>query len=445
MTATSTEGTAQVLDHTRRLEEYKETVGRLFPSLPRDLVDARSIRDVDALVVALFLRCYPHELGVLEVGTLFGISTFHFASQPSVLSVLSVESDSPPAPEPASDHDVLPGPQDVARAALAEFADVTAKVNLRSGDASNVWTADGGDSPDGPGTPQIPAPELPAGGPLLGFLNGARTREAVSADLSAVFDANPRAVAILEHCRGEGGLVVQAGVASFLERAKGRYAFRLFGDLSPGMATCYLGIVYPETDSEEVHRCLRELGDLFSERLDPLWLASREQELIGIVNTYKDEATSLSGQLQGLNREHQRLADHNTELQKRTSQLEKRKAQLEERQAGLKEEKKGFQKRTSQLEKRKAQLEKDNSRLREEKRVFQGRASQLDRDRSKLQERIARLQERNTRLAEERASLDAQLGAFRTAGRYKLADSVTKNVLRIPGARALARRTRPEE
>ena len=60
-------------------------------------------------------------------------------------------------------------------------------------------------------------------------------------------------------------------------RGRRKYHFRLFGDLSSGMATGKLGIVYPDEESAEVQRCLTELAHLFSERLDPLWLAGREQ------------------------------------------------------------------------------------------------------------------------------------------------------------------------
>jgi predicted nucleic acid-binding Zn-ribbon protein len=459
MTTTSKQWTAQVLGHKRRLDEYKQTVSRLFPALPRDLVDARSIRDVDALVLALFLRCYPHELSVLEVGTFFGVSTFHLASQPSVSRVLGVDPDLPDGGRAGetsrtldSEGEPLQGLRviDIARAALAEFADESAKVELRSGDVGSAWTNHSGATPEG--SEKMPAQELSDDQPLLAFVNGASTREAVDADLQAIFDANPRAIAVLDHCRGLGGHFVQAGIAGFMERDQDEYRFRLFGDLSSGMATSNLGIVYPAVSSAEIQECLRELGQLFSERLDPLWLASREQELIGIVNTYKDEAASLGGQLQDSIGEHQLLAGHNKDLEKRISRLEKRKSQLEERNAGLKEEKKGFQKRNSQLEKRatqlekrKSQLEENNSRLKEEKKGLQSRVSQLEKGSSRLEERIARLQERNTRLKEERLLLDSQLGDFRTAGRYKLADAVTKNVLRIPGAKALARRTRPEE
>jgi hypothetical protein len=419
MTTTSREWTAQVLGHTRRLAEYKETVSRLFPSLPRYLVDARSIRDVDALVLALFLRCYPRELSVLEVGTSFGVSTFHFASQPSVSMVIGVDPDLSGGREAGEsignlhnegEPEAPQGPRaiDVARAALAEFAVESAKVRLLTGDVSSAWTSHRGDPSQGLG--ETPAQELPEDQTLLAFVNGARTRSAGEANLQTIFDANPRAIAILDRCRGIGGPFVQAGIAAFLERAKGEHHFRLFSDLSSGMATSNLGIVYRDADSAEVQGCLADLGQLFSERLDPLWLANREQELIGVVNKYRDEAASLSGQLQDLTGEHQLLVDRNKELEKRASRLEKRKAQLEERTSDLKKEKEGLKSRTSQLEKRKVQLE-----------------------------------ERTSRLEKERSLLESQLGDFRTAGRYKLADAVTKNVLRLPGAEALARRVRPGE
>jgi hypothetical protein len=396
MTTASSEWISQIVEHKQRLEEYRETIRRLFPALPKDLLDARSIKDVDALVLALFLRCYPHELSVLEVGTFFGVATFHFAGQPSVLRVLGVD---PDPPEDAGEMSSI----DIARAALTEFVDESVKIQLQTGDVGSAWSKS--------------AQELPEDEPLLAFVGGARTREAVDADLQAIFDANPRAVAILDHCRGDGGLFVQAGVADCMERAPGKYHFRLFGDLTSGMATSNLGIVYPDEESQEVQRCLAELAHLFSERLDPLWLASREQELIGIVSTYRDEANTLSRQHQDLVDEHQLLAGRNTELQKRISQLEKRKSRLEERNSGLKMEKKGLQSLTSRLERRILQLEK----------------------------RTSQLEERNSRLKEEKLLVVSKLSDYRSAGRYKLADAVTKNVLRIPGAKAVARRTRPNE
>jgi hypothetical protein len=396
MTKASGEWTSQIVEHTRRLEEYRKTISRLFPALPKDLLEARSIKDVDALVLALFLRCYPHELSVLEVGTSLGIATFHFAGQPSVSRVLGVD---PSATEDTGETSSI----DIARAALAEFADESVKIQLRKGDVSST-------------SPKL-AHELPENEPLLAYVGGVRTRDAVDSNLQAIFDANPRAFAILDHCRGDEGPFVQAAIADCMERTPGKYHFRLFGDLSSGMATSKLGIVYPDEESAEVLRCLTELAHLFSERLDPLWLASREQELIGIVSTYRDEADALSGQLQDSIGENRSLAGRNTELQKRVSQLERRKSRLEERNAGLKTEKKGLQSSIDQLEKR----------------IFQ------------LVKRTSQLEERNSRLKEERLLVISKLSDYRSAGRYKLADALANGVLRIPGAKAVARRTRPKE
>ena len=338
---------------------------------------------------------------------------------------------------------------ELARAALAEFAEESAKIQLRTGEVGSVWTAPS-DPPDGKADSQPSG--ISADEPLLAFLNGAPTREAVEEDLRAIFYASPRAVAVIDHCRGAGGPFVQAGIASFLDGARGKYRFRLFSDLTSGAATSNLGIVYPDADSAELEGCLEELAHLFSDRLDPLWLASREQEMISVVNTYKDEAENLNKQCQELLAELQQLTGRNTELQKRNSRLEKRKFQLEERADKLRGEKKDLQKHASQLEKRVTQLEKRKNQLvertaavKEEKKVLQNRSSRLEKRSSQLEQRNSRLEERNSRLKEERLLLDSQLDDYRTSGRYKLADTVTRSVLRIPGAKALARRTRPKE
>src|SRR5918995_244735 len=207
MTKAGGEWTPQIVEHTRRLEEYKKAISRLFPALPEDLLDAGSLRDVDALVLALFLRCYPHELSVLEVGTSLGLATFHFAGQPSVSRVLSVD---PLATEDTTETSSM----DIARAALAEFADESVKIQFRPGDLS--------------GASAKLAHELPENEPLLAYVGGARTREAVDADLQAVFDANPRAFAILDRCRGEEGPFVQAGDGDWVGRGAGERPFSPF-------------------------------------------------------------------------------------------------------------------------------------------------------------------------------------------------------------------------
>jgi hypothetical protein len=439
------EWTAQIIGHTRRLEVFKETVRKLFPTLPTELLDARSLRDIDAIVLALFLRSLPPAISVLEVGASFGVSTFHLASQPGVLRVLCIDPDPPEVTESGNTSslsetkaDTLEDARaiDVARAALAEFAGVDEKIQLLTGEVSSVWTA-AGDPPDGQADPGSSVPGISQDEPLLAFLSGARTGKLVEEDLRAIFDGSPHAVAIIDQCRGERGPFLQAGIASFLDGAQGKYRFRLFADLTSGVATSNLGIVYSEADSAELEGYLQDLNQLFSDRLDPLWLAAREQEMISVVNTYKDETENLRGQNQDLLSELQQLTGRNTELQKRTSQLEKRKSQLEERVAELRKEKNDLQKRASQLEKRKNQLEERIAAVRNEKKALQSRSSRLEQRNSRLEERISRLKE-------ERLLLDAQLDDYRSSGRYKVADTVTRNVLRIPGAKALARRTRPQ-
>src|SRR5215203_5945010 len=133
------EGT--INDTRRRFDEYKEVVSRLFPALPRDYVDAWSISTADALALAHFLECYPRKVVVLDIGTSVGVSAFHFASQPKVLRVISLD----PNPTIADKLDDKSGvlgsgidPEslrnlrvlDVARAALAEFEDEQQKIQL---------------------------------------------------------------------------------------------------------------------------------------------------------------------------------------------------------------------------------------------------------------------------------------------------------------------------
>ena len=66
-----------------------------------------------------------------------------------------------------------------ARAALAEFADESVKIRLRSGGLSSASL-------------QL-ANELPENEPLLAYVGGARTREGGDAKFQGIFDANPRA------------------------------------------------------------------------------------------------------------------------------------------------------------------------------------------------------------------------------------------------------------
>jgi hypothetical protein len=152
---------------------------------------------------------------------------------------------------------------------------------------------------------------------LIAILDGLHTREGVKADLDALFESHPHAVAILHDCRIVWGPFVQAGVVSFLEDADEHYHFKLFGDLGPGTATSNLGIVYPDVDAVEVRRTLREFGNLFSERLDPFRLLQREAELVRVVTLYKDRAESLGREHNDLTRRNRALEEHHSKRKER--------------------------------------------------------------------------------------------------------------------------------
>ncbi len=312
--------------HLRRLDEYKETVSRLFPALSRGYVDTWSISNADALVLSHFLECYPRKVIVLDIGTFVGVSAFHFASLPEVVRVIGVDPNPTIADEINDKSEVLgesidPEPlqslrvQDVAKAALVEFGNEWQKIQLHVGviGSSRVGIRQA-PLPEGPEKVEVPVPEPSDNASLLAFVDGLHTREGVRADLEAIFEKNSRAVAILDDCRYAWGPSIQAGVVDFMEGSGQKYHFRLFGDLGPGLATSKLGIVYPDTNANEIWHSLTDLSDLFSERLDLLRLLSREEELVDIANEFDHELKQAYAQL--------------AEVEKRNSQLQERNSHL---------------------------------------------------------------------------------------------------------------------
>ncbi len=309
----------------RRLDEYKETVGRLFPALLRDYVDAWSISNADALILGHFLECYPHKVIVLEIGTFIGLSAFHFASLPEVLRVIGVDPNPTIADEINDKSEVLgrsidPEPLgnlrvlDVAEAALAEFGDEQQKITLQVGTVGSSQVGVRQGSVNSLEKMEIPVPDPSDNAALLAFVDGLHTREGVRADLEAVFDKNPHAVAILDDCRYAWGPSIQAGVVDFMERAEQKYHFRLFGDLGPGLATSRLGIVYPDTDADETGHSLAELSELFSERLDLLRLLRREEELVDVANEFNRELKQARAQLAEAEKRNSQLTERNSHL-----------------------------------------------------------------------------------------------------------------------------------
>ncbi len=252
--------------------EYKATVTRLFPALPRPVMDDWSITDADALALARFLECYPHEAIVLDIGTFVGVSAFHFASQPKVSEVVSIDRNPSMAElgEWLDELGVSLGPgsspdvriQDIAGAALAHFPEQRRKVRLRAGTVGSV------------GAP-VPAD----GASLVAFVDGDHAKESVEADLWAIFEKNPRAVAVLHDCTGSHAPSVLAGVAAFVEASRAGYSFRLFERLDPDPVLPNLGVLYPEATADWVERAAA--GFLADPTSSLLWTASALWEALG--------------------------------------------------------------------------------------------------------------------------------------------------------------------
>jgi uncharacterized protein (DUF924 family) len=408
-------------EYTRRFDEYKDTVSRLFPALSRDNVDAWSISNVDAFALAHFLECYPRKVIVLEIGTFVGVSAFHFASQPQVLRVVSVDPNPTVADEINDKAEVVDSSRidasslrnikvlDVAQETLAEFADEQTKIQLHVGTVGSTRMGVRPDSPEASETVEVP--ELAEGESLLAFVDGLHTKEGVQADLEAIFEKNPRAIAILDDCRQAWGPFVQAGVVSFLEAAGRKYHFRLFGDLGPGLATSNLGIVYPDTDATETEQTLVELSELFTERLDPLRLLRREEELIEIINGFDRELKQARAE------GHESIKERNARLKERNEELKRARTQVKESHARLKERNEELKRVRTELAKAKASDKQSES------------ASQL-------KERSAHLEKCNAQLSEQ----NSQLVTHYSSQRYKLADAVVESTLMVPGIKTLLRR-----
>jgi hypothetical protein len=295
----SSSQTASTAHDAKRLDAYKEALNRLFPSLPRQHVDVWSIADVDVMALGLFLECYAREVNVIDIGAFVGVSAFFFAGRPEVSKVHSIDPNPPVVHEIndksemlgiSIDHESLGELRvlDIARAALVGFPDERKKVQFHEGVLGSVQTAVEEGSHEVPRKLDAAAIESTEGAEVLAFVDGLHTREGVRSDLEAVFGNYPRALVILDDCRGAWAPFVQAGVADFMEISAQKYHFKLLADLGPGIVTSALGMVYSDVDAPEMQQTLIEYGALFSERLDPLWLLRREEELIGIVNFYRD-------------------------------------------------------------------------------------------------------------------------------------------------------------
>ena len=440
--------------YTSRLAEFKETISRLFPILPKDCVDTWSISEADVLALGLLLECYPQKVAVLDIGSFVGASAFFFASHSKVTRVVSVDPNPRLAeeindksemlgvkidPEPLGNLRVL----DVARTVLAEFPDENRKIQLHVGTVGTGKTGISEDSAGGSMGLEEPMSELMGERSLVAFVDGLHTREGVHADLKVIFDHNPRAVAFIHDCRHAWGPFVQAGVVSFLEGTRNKYDFRLLADLGPALATSNLGIIYRKEHSGDVQRALAEFTDLFSERLDPLWLMRREEELIATVNHYKgaaNKAASLQERNSQLEEDNANLRKEHSQLKERNAKLNEQHSQLKERNSKLNEQNSKLKERIGQLGAGKGQLGEQNSQLNERNGQLKERNSRLRERNSELAKRSSQLEEQISRLKQENSQLDV----YRSSRRYKIVDAVAQKVQWLPDAVRRAG-SRPEQ
>jgi cell division protein FtsB len=437
--------------YTSRLAEYKETISRLFPILPKDCVDTWSISEADVLALGLLLECYPQKVAVLDIGSFVGASAFFFASHSKVTRVVSVDPN-PRLAEEINDKSEMLGVKidpeplgklrvlDVARTVLAEFPDENRKIQLHVGTVGTGKTGITEDSAGGSEELEEPISELMGERSLVAFVDGLHTREGVHADLEVIFDHNPRAVAFIHDCRHAWGAFVQAGVASFLEGTRIKYDFRLLGDLGPALATSNLGVIYQKAHSGDVQRALAEFTDLFSERLDPLWLMRREEELIATVNHYKvaaNKAASLQERNSQLEEDYANLRNQNSQVNERNSELKERISQLNEQIPQLKEQISQLKERIGQLGAGKGQLGERNTQLNERNGQLRERNGQLNAQNGQLSAQNSELTKRSSQLEEQISKLkqeNSQLVVYRTSRRYKIADAVARKVQWLPEA-----------
>jgi hypothetical protein len=274
-----------------QLEEYKDTIFQLFPSLPRYYIDQWSISKLDALTLGYLLGYLSRKIVVLDIGTFIGTSGFYLASVPEVHKVISVDPNPTLSEEYNRTSGVIDNMKDfrllrhlrvleVAEAALAKFPYQREKIQLREGIVGASQVSIQGDFVHNPQKQRVPMPTDLGEAQLVAFVDGLHTKEAIRADLEAIFEQNSDAIAIVHDCQyGNGwGPSVRAGIASFVEESLHKYHFHILKRLLPGLNPPNLGIVYPDKHAAKVEHIMPELLTplQFSERivlpelLDPL-------------------------------------------------------------------------------------------------------------------------------------------------------------------------------
>ncbi|MBA2693693.1 MAG: hypothetical protein H0U65_14580 [Rubrobacter sp.] len=264
-------GTVGYARRLARLGEYSDAVARAMPS---EVARFWSVSNVDALALGLFLDLYGREAIVLNIGTFVGVSAMCFAVQPSVARVISVDPNPRIADEVSDKTDVTNFEAnykklgearvfDVARAALSDFPEESRKIHLTEGVVGTSQVGVHGAVAEGARKVEVPGVDPSSDElSLVAFVDGLHTDDGVRADLEAVFEASPRAVAILHDCRGEWSAAVRKGAGDFISASgDDGYAFEMVGPMGAGLGSPNMGVVFAESDADEVRGVLGRMGD----------------------------------------------------------------------------------------------------------------------------------------------------------------------------------------
>lgn len=257
---------AAAFEPLRRLQTYREAVVDLAPELSMATLQTWTMSDADAFMSWLILDRLNADVEVLDIGTFVGASAFLFAAHPRVAGVVSVDPNPKLADEIGGSSTVRV--LDVARAALDRF-ELETPVAIHEGGAA-----------------QLHLPE--SGRPILAYIDGLHTRDAVHADLASVFASERGSAALIGDCRYREGVYVQAGIAAFLEE-RPDFTFRLLADIAT--TTSALGIVYPSGSA--LGGILDDLASVFSGEWDVLQLLAREAELVAHISAKRPEQSAL--------------------------------------------------------------------------------------------------------------------------------------------------------
>lgn len=284
------------------LRRYREAVARLF-SERGERATRDPLSDADVLFLGHFLSEYPRGVVAVEVGAGPGVPALWLAGHPGVAAVASV--------------DVGSRSPDVFSALLAEHPGEREKIRVVE-NIGDVAPEDGSSGGRG----------------MVALLDASGGREAVGAGLADLFRLRRDAVVFLAGCRGDGAPFAQAGVADFLGPSPGAHRFRAVADLGPALALSGLGIVYAEASAAEVGATVERVAQRFSQKLDPLRLLGREEDLVAAVTDLNRRLSEAAARERRLEDEHAvLLKKQRSRLRKRISNLEAQLAELRSRRS----------------------------------------------------------------------------------------------------------------